>query len=259
MIETKNLSYTYPDGTRALSNIDLHIRSGETVLIAGPNGSGKSTLARHFNALLLPTEGEVLVEGVPTHRDELRARLLVGMVFQNPDDQIVGTTVGSDIAFGPENLGLSTHEIEERVEEAIHLMGLEELRDRSPHLLSEGQKRKVAIAGVLAMRPECLVLDDPLSGLDLPSISSLTHELTKLKERGYTIVFLSHRMEGLWRLANRLMIMNGGRIVEEGAPSELLLEGIGRYGIGEPASWKALRALRGRIDIEDLMGDNDEP
>lgn len=259
MIRTKNLSYTYPNGTLALTNINLHIQSGETLLIVGPNGSGKSTLARHFNALLLPTKGEVLVEGIPTHRDELHARLLVGMVFQNPDDQIVGNTVSNDIAFGPENLGLSVHEIDERVNEAIHVMGLEELRNQSPYLLSEGQKRKVAIAGVLAMRPECIVLDDPLSGLDQPSISSLTHELTKLKERNYTIIFLSHRTQGLWRLADRLMIMNEGRIVKEGVPSNILQDGIRRYGISEPSSWKALRALRGQIDIEELVRGDNEP
>lgn len=244
MIEVENLSFRYPDGTQALSHVDLNIRSGEMVLIAGPNGSGKTTLARHFNALYLPTEGSVLVKGVPTYQDELHARLHVGMVFQNPDDQIVGSTVEKDIAFGPENLGLSPSEIRERVDEAIEITGISDLRDKSPYLLSEGQKRRVAIAGVLAMKPECIIFDEPLSGLDLPSRTSLIDELAKLKGLGYTLVVLCTDLEDVWCLADRLVLMRDGSIVKEGKPSELILEGVENHGVREPVIFKLFRALR---------------
>lgn len=244
MIEVENLSFRYPDGTRALSHVHLNIQSGETVLIAGPNGSGKTTLARHFNALYLPTEGSVRVKGVPTHQDELHARLHVGMVFQNPDDQIVGSTVENDIAFGPENLKLSPSDVGERVEEAIQIMRLNDLRDRSPHLLSEGQKRRVAIAGVLAMKPECIVFDELLSGLDLPSRTSLIDELIKLKGLGYTLVVLCTDLEDIWCLADRLVIMRNGSIVKKGNPSKLILKGVESHGVREPVIFKLFRSLR---------------
>ncbi len=245
MIEVEDLSFMYPDGTQALSHVSLDIQSGETVLIAGPNGSGKSTLARHFNALYLPTEGSVRVKGVSTYQDELHARIHVGMVFQNPDDQIVGSTVEKDIAFGPENLGLSPSEVKERVEEVIQLMGLGDLRGKSPHLLSEGQKRRVAIAGVLAMKPGCIVFDELFSGLDLPSRTSLIDELVKLKGLGYTLVVFCTDLEDVWCLADRLMIMENGGIVKEGKPLELILEGVENHGVCEPAIFKLFRAFRG--------------
>lgn len=244
MIDVEDLSFRYPDGTLALSHVHLNIQSGETVLIAGPNGSGKTTLARHFNALYLPTEGSVRVKGVPTNQDEFHARLHVGMVFQNPDDQIVGSTVENDIAFGPENLKLSPSEVGERVEEAIQIMGLSDLKNRSPHLLSEGQKRRVAIAGVLAMKPECIVFDELLSGLDLPSRTSLIDELIKLKNLGYTLVVLCTDLEDIWTLADRLVIMMDGNIVKEGKPSELILEGVESHGVREPVIFKLFRALK---------------
>ncbi|KXA97041.1 hypothetical protein AKJ37_03875 [candidate division MSBL1 archaeon SCGC-AAA259I09] len=249
MIAVDNVSYTYPEGTRALSGVDLRVRDGENLLIAGPNGSGKSTLAYHLNGLLLPTKGEVLVKGVPTRGNEKHARLHVGMVFQNPDDQIVGNTVREDVAFGPENLGLPRSEVEERVEEAMETMELRDFEDKSPHLLSGGQKRRVSIAGVLAMRPECLVLDDPLAGLDLGAAASVFRELAKLGERGYTIVTLSHRLERLWRLADRIIVLNEGRIVRMGTPSELFSDGVEGLGIGMPASWMVLRALCGEMNF----------
>lgn len=238
MIELKNVSFTYPDGTKALSNMSLNVESGETMLIAGPNGSGKSTVARHLNALYLPDDGSVLVKGVPTHEDESHARLHVGLVFQNPDDQIVGNTVKEDIAFGPENLNLSPSEVEDRVETSLKIMKLNELKEKSPHLLSEGQKKRVAIAGVLAMNPECIVFDELLTGLDLPSQTSLLKKLKNLKELGHTLILLCTTLEEVWQLADRLVIMQNGTIVRKGDPSKIIEDGLENYGIRQPPSSK---------------------
>lgn len=238
MIELENVSFKYPDGTEALSDVSLSVGSKETLLIAGPNGSGKSTVGRHLNALYLPEEGTVKVKGVPTHQDERHARIHVGLVFQNPEDQIVGSTVRDDIAFGPENLGLSSSEVEERVEESIRIMKLKDLKDKSPHLLSEGQKKRLAIAGVLAMKPECIVFDELLTGLDLPSQKSLFKELKNLKNLGHTIILLCTDLEEVWRLADRLVIMQNGKIVKEGEPFEVIQDGLERYGVREPSVFK---------------------
>lgn len=238
MIELENVSFKYPDGTEALSKVSLSIDAGETVLIAGPNGSGKSTVARHLNALYLPDRGSVFVKGVSTEEDERHARLHVGLVFQNPDDQIVGSTVRDDIAFGPENLGLSASKVEERVEEAVRVMRLNDLREKSPHLLSEGQKKRVAIAGVLAMKPKCIVFDELLTGLDLPSQTSLQRELKKLKELDHTLVLFCTTLEEVWRMANRLVIMQDGSIVKDGKPADVIEKGLERYGVRQPPAFR---------------------
>lgn len=251
MIKVENLSFKYSDGTRALSGIDLTIKSGETLIVAGSNGSGKSTLARHLNGLYLPTEGTVWVKGVSTKEDSSHALKHVGMVFQNSDDQIVDMTVEDDVAFGPENLGLSDREIEERIEEALETMRLSDLRDRSPYVLSGGQKKRLAIAGVLAMKPECVVLDEPLSGLDYPSEKSLLNELSKLRSQGYTLVITCTNLEDIWTLADRLVVLENGTIRKEGNPLELIFQGVEDLGVREPSIFKVLRTLREQKLVSD--------
>lgn len=257
MISLENVSFTYSDGTRALEEIDLKIEDGETLLILGPNGSGKSTLSRLLNGLILPTEGTVLIDGVPTESDDLHARKKVGLVFQNPDDQIVCNSVEEDVSFGPENLGLNREEIEARVNSSIEALGLDDLREKSPFLLSGGQKKKVAIAGVLAMKPEYIVFDDPLSGLDYPSISDLLDEMAKLKRKGYTQVILSHRADKVWRLADGVVVLEGGKIERVGELSEFAFKGLSQYGIDAPSAWKVLHILSGQSDIEDSLEGED--
>ncbi len=224
MIETKGLTFSYskekPLENLALQGIDFKVKKGEYVAIIGHNGSGKSTLARHFNALLLPDKGEVLVKGVSTKEagEVYHIRQCVGMVFQNPDNQIVATTVEEDVAFGLENLGLPPPEIRQRVEEALQLVGMSELCHCVPHLLSGGQKQRLAIAGVVAMRPECLVLDEPTAMLDPCGRAEVLELIERLnKEEGITIIYITHFMEEV-RDANRLVAMKDGRIVLEGSP-----------------------------------------
>lgn len=261
MIHIRDATYRYPDGTLAVGSLDLRVERGRALLLAGPNGSGKSTAARLMNGLLKPTSGDVLVDGVSTSKDDLRSRRRVGLVFQEAEDQIVADTVERDVAFGPENLGLPRAEVEERVEEALRLTGLEELRDRSPHLLSGGQRRRVALAGVMAMRPECVVLDEPLSGLDAPSRDSLLAELERLREKGFTLVIISQELTGLWRLVDEMAVMRDGELVEQGDPLDVVLRGVERYGVREPAEAPILRALRSDgvgdeelrdVDMEDV-------
>jgi len=226
-ITTRGLSYSYetPAGAvEALKEVDLDIFSGEHIAIIGPNGSGKSTLLKHFNALLTPARGEVRVEGLST--DEAAnvnsIRQTCGMVLQNPDNQLVATTVEEDVAFGPENLGLAPAEVRSRVDEALETVRIGYLTDAAPHLLSGGQKQKVAIAGILAMRPSCLLLDEPTSLLDPQGeqeVMSLVNRLNQ--EEGITVVHVTHTMEEAAQ-ANRILVMNEGKIVHKGDPWEVL-------------------------------------
>ncbi len=226
LIELRDVSYVYRKGTpeevRALDRVNLRIRPGEFVALVGANGSGKSTLARLLNALLLPTEGEVRVAGLdprdPRHLWEIRRR--VGMVFQNPDNQIVATVVEEDVAFGPENLGLPPEEIVERVEWALRVVGMLEHRHREPHLLSGGQKQRVAIAGVLAMRPQCLVLDEATTMLDPQGRREVLETVHRLRAEGMTILLITHDMEEAAQ-ADRVVVLSQGRIVLDGPPPEV--------------------------------------
>ncbi|MDR5693933.1 MAG: energy-coupling factor transporter ATPase [Armatimonadota bacterium] len=226
LIKIRNLRHVYNPGTPeevlALDGISLEIREGEFVAIVGANGSGKSTLAKHLNALLLPTEGEVLIAGMDTRRPEYlwEIRQQVGMVFQNPDNQIVATVVEEDVAFGPENLGLPPEEIRRRVEEALRAVHLEELRHHEPHLLSGGQKQRVAIAGILAMRPRCIVLDEATSMLDPQGQQEVLATVRRLNAEGITIVFITHSMDEA-ALASRVLVMDKGHIVLDGPPQEV--------------------------------------
>ena len=229
LIELKNVTFTY-DGDdeeekrqSALTDIDLTINKGEFVAVLGHNGSGKSTLAKLCNAVYEPTEGTVTVKGIVSGSEENddKIRRVVGMVFQNPDNQIVATIVEDDVAFGPENLGIEPKEIRKRVDDALKSVNMYELRHREPHKLSGGQKQRVAIAGVLAMQTECILLDEPTAMLDpmgRAEVMSTVHRLNK--ELGITVVLVTHFMEEAVG-ADRIVVMDSGRIVMDGTPAEV--------------------------------------
>jgi energy-coupling factor transport system ATP-binding protein len=227
-IEIDNVSHIYKtdqteSGVEALSEVSISIEKGSFVVILGRNGSGKSTLARLMNALLLPSEGVVLVKGINT-RDEKsiwEIRRTTGMVFQNPDNQIVGTIVEEDVAFGPENLGIQPAKIRQRVDEALKLVGMSKNKKDSPHLLSGGQKQRVAIAGILAMKPECIVLDEATSMLDPNGRKEVMAVLKKLnREEKITIVHITHNMDEACA-ADRVIVVDDGRVVVDGTPREV--------------------------------------
>ncbi|MEJ2656075.1 MAG: ABC transporter ATP-binding protein [Desulfobacterales bacterium] len=233
IIEIKNLSHRFADGTMGLKNINLSIPEGAFVVIAGMNGSGKTTLLRHLNGLLLPTSGTVYLAGVPVSENLVRSRQMVGMVFQDADSQIVCETVFDDVAFGPENLRLEQVEIERRVMRALKTVDLFDHKDKSPHLLSGGEKRRLAIAGILAMEPKVLVFDEPFSSLDYPGVKQVLRQILSLCEAGHTILVAAHDLEGVIAHADRLVIMNGGSVVRDGLPAQLLGE-LETFGIREP-------------------------
>jgi len=253
-IKVKGLTYVYnsggPSEQVALTGVELEIKKGEFLALVGPNGSGKSTLARHFNALLTPTEGKVLVDGMDTRQAEYlwEIRQRVGMVFQNPDNQIVSSLVEEDVAFGAENLGLPPSEVRARVDEALRLTGLSEYRNHAPHLLSGGQKQRLAIAGVLAMRPDCLVLDEPSAMLDPSGRRELMDILTRLnRSGGVTVVLVTHDMEEA-AAADKVLIMSGGRPVREGTPAEVFADEqlLRDVGLELPVAAKIAHRLRRR-------------
>lgn len=253
-IKVRDLTYIYRQGgpaeSAALSGVALDIKKGEFVALVGPNGSGKSTLARHFNALLQPVEGTVLVDGMDTRRPEClwEIRQRVGMVFQNPDHQIVGSLVEEDVAFGAENLGLPPSEVRARVNEALHLTGLYAYRNHAPHLLSGGQKQRLAIAGVLAMRPDCLVLDEPSAMLDPSGRRELMEILIRLnRSGGVTVILVTHDMEEA-AAADKIMIMSGGRLVRTGTPAEVFADGrlLQDAGLELPVAAEIAHGLRRR-------------
>ncbi len=221
IISFKNVHYTYPgDELESLCGIDLDIERGQFVAVLGHNGSGKSTLAKHMNAILVPDEGQVLIDGVDT-ADEARlldVRRRVGMVFQNPDNQIVANVVEDDVAFAPENLGVPPEEIRRRVDAALKQVGMYELREHAPHLLSGGQKQRVAIAGILAMQPEIIALDEPTAMLDPQGRQEVISTVTRLcREEGMTVVLITHHMDECIN-ADRLIVMSNGHIAADGTP-----------------------------------------
>ena len=227
MIDVNHMSHIYTDengnDVRALDDVNLSIKRGEFVCIIGTNGSGKSTLAKHFNVLLQPSEGHVNVCGFDT-RDEAHIwdiRQHVGMVFQNPDNQIVAAVVEEDVAFGPENLGIPSDEIRKRVDAALEAVNMTEYREHGPHLLSGGQKQRIAIAGVLAMKPDCIVLDEPTAMLDPKGRREVLETVHKLnKEEGITIVYITHFMEEAVT-ADRVVVMKNGVKLHDGTPREI--------------------------------------
>ncbi|MCR5026138.1 MAG: ATP-binding cassette domain-containing protein [Methanobrevibacter sp.] len=216
---TKNLSYTYPDGTHALRNVNMDIEKGLKVAIMGPNGAGKSTLFSHFNGLTEPTSGHLELEGERMQYDKkslLEIRQRVGIVFQDPNDQLFAPTVKEDVAFGPMNLGLGYEEVEKRVDEALEMVEMKEFKDKTPHHLSGGQQKRVAIAGIIAMRPEIMILDEPTAGLDPQGVDKVLEILNKLNEEGMTIVISSHDIEMVNSFADKIFVLYKGQIIDSG-------------------------------------------
>ena len=219
-VETINLTYTYSDGTKALENINFSVEKGENIALLGPNGAGKSTLLHHFNGLLMPTAGKVYVlenEVTKKNLDEIRQK--VGLVFQDPDDQLFARTVSQDVAFGPTNLGLNRQEIEERVKWALEVTELTGLENKAPQNLSTGQKKRAAIAGVLAMKPEIIILDEPMANLDPRTSSKVLNLLRQLnQELGLTLMIATHDVDLVPLFADQICILNKGRIALQGTP-----------------------------------------
>ena len=214
------------DTQRAVDGVDLDIQPGEFVAVLGHNGSGKSTFAKHINALLLPTEGTIWIDGIDTAKEpELwKVRQKAGMVFQNPDNQIIGTVVEEDVGFGPENMGISTGDIWKRVDESLAKTGMTAYRHHSPNKLSGGQKQRVAIAGVMAMRPQCIVLDEPTAMLDPNGRKEVLRAVRKLnEEKGVTVILITHYMEEVV-FADRVFVMDNGKLVMQGTPREIFSE-----------------------------------
>lgn len=223
-LSTKNLSYTYPDGTHALKNINMDIYKGQKVAIMGPNGAGKSTLFSHFNGLTEPTSGHVEIDGKAIKYDKdtlLEVRQKVGIVFQDPNDQLFAPTVKEDVAFGPMNLGLDYEEVEKRVSEALTMVGMEQYMDKTPHHLSGGQQKRVAIAGIIAMRPEIMILDEPTAGLDPEGVEKVLDILDNLNKEGMSIVISSHDIEMVNEFAEKIFVLNNGEILESGDKHEI--------------------------------------
>ena len=252
IIQTRDLRfcYTAAEGVAptVLDGVDLEIEPGSFVAVLGHNGSGKSTLAKHMNAILLPTGGTVYVDGIDT-ADEARlldVRRTVGMVFQNPDNQIVANVVEEDVAFAPENLGVPSEEIRRRVDEALKLVGMYEFREHAPHLLSGGQKQRVAIAGVIAMQPRCIVLDEPTAMLDPIGRAEVMRTIRDLnRSSGVTVVLITHHMDEAAQ-ADRLVVMQKGKIVADGPPRQVFqqVEQLKAVGLTVPETTELLWQLR---------------
>ena len=252
MIRTDALSFSYPveEGQRrttALEDVTLSIEKGSFVVVLGHNGSGKSTLAKHFNAVLLPSGGAVYVEGMNTQDEDLllEIRRRVGMVFQNPDNQIVANVVEEDVAFAPENLGVPTAEIRRRVDDALAAVGMTEFARHAPHLLSGGQKQRVAIAGVIAMEPECIVLDEATAMLDPAGRREVLDTVHRLnRQRGITVVHITHHMA---EDADRVIVMNDGVVAMDGTPRDIFsrVEELRSLGLAAPDTVELLHRLNG--------------
>lgn len=223
IIEIKNLSFQYEGSSKkVLKNLNIDIKEGEFVCVLGHNGSGKSTLAKLINAQYIPTEGDILVGNMNTKDDDSLwdIREMCGMVFQNPDNQLVATIVEEDVAFGPENLGVPREELRKRVDDCLELVGMSEYKRHSPALLSGGQKQRIAIAGILAMNPKCLLMDEPTAMLDPQGRKDILDTVLKLREMGKTIIHITHYMEECVH-ADRIIVINEGEVVLEGTPREV--------------------------------------
>ena len=264
IISFKNVHFTYPgDDQESLCGIDLDIAAGSFVAVLGHNGSGKSTLAKHMNAILVPDEGQVLIDGIDTADEDrvIDVRRTVGMVFQNPDNQIVANVVEDDVAFAPENLGVPPEEIRRRVDEALKQVDMYDFRMPAPHLLSGGQKQRVAIAGVIAMQPRIIALDEPTAMLDPQGRAEVIGTITKLcRENGMTVVLITHHMDECVG-ADRLIVMSNGHIVADGTPKDVFADValMDREGLSVPATVRLMHELRDagwalpedELDVED--------
>ena len=269
IIEFQNVSFRYDSEEEGVQlplvaeNLNLQIHEGEFVAILGHNGSGKSTLAKLTNAILLPTSGKVLVDGMDTNDENLKIKIrqTVGMVFQNPDNQIVATIVEEDVAFGPENLGVEPKEIRRRVDESLKAVGMYEFRKREPHRLSGGQKQRVAIAGIIAMLPRCIVLDEPTAMLDPRGRQEVMSTMLKLnREMGMTVVFITHFMDEAVQ-ADRVVVMDDAKIIMDGKPKEVFkqVERLEEIGLDVPQPTKLAQLLRQEgYDLPDDILDVDE-
>ena len=267
IIQLKNVSYVYNPGTpfekSALEDISLDIAEGDFIGLICHTGSGKSTLVQHLNGLIKPTSGEIIVDGQSLSDKETKMKKIrqkVGLVFQYPEHQLFEETIYKDIAFGPKNLGLSEEEIDSRVRRAMELVGLdfEELKERSPFELSGGQKRRVAIAGVIAMKPKVLILDEPTAGLDPQGRDDILDEIRKLYEKeNITIILVSHSMEDIARLVNRTIVMHKGKIAIDGTTREVFSrsEELEKMGLGIPQITKFMKRFKekGHIIREDVL------
>ena len=252
ILETKDLHFRYDEeegpSPVVLDGVDLQIQAGTFVAVLGHNGSGKSTLAKHMNAILLPTGGKVYVDGMDTADEEklMDIRRTVGMVFQNPDNQIVANVVEEDVAFAPENLGVPPEEIRRRVDDALKAVGMYEYREHAPHLLSGGQKQRVAIAGVIAMQPRCIVLDEPTAMLDPIGRSEVLKTIKELnRTSGVTVVLITHHMDEAAQ-ADRLVVMSKGKVIADGAPREVFkqVEKLKEVGLTVPETTELLWELQ---------------
>ena len=253
IITVENLAYAYPDldgqkGTQVFENLNLTIESGSFVAILGTNGCGKSTLAKHFNSILLPSGGKVYVNGIDTSdlTRIMAVRRCVGMVFQNPDNQIVANVVEEDVAFGPENLGVAAPEIRRRVDRALKQVGMYEYREHAPHLLSGGQKQRVAIAGIIALEPKCIVLDEPTAMLDPRGRADVMQTVEKLnREKGITVVLITHHMDEAAQ-AQRVIVLDKGKVAADGTPKQVFaqVEMLHKLGLAAPDSVELCWALR---------------
>ena len=260
MLQTEHLTFAYPaeEGesapTAALEDVTLSVEKGSFVVVLGHNGSGKSTLAKQMNAVLLPCGGTVYVDGMDTKQEALllEIRRRVGMVFQNPDNQIVANVVEEDVAFAPENLGIPTEELRRRVDDALAAVGMSEFTRHAPHLLSGGQKQRVAIAGVIAMAPECVVLDEATAMLDPSGRREVLSAIRALnRERGITVVLITHHMDEALN-ADRLIVMNDGRLAMDGTPAEVFtqVDALRAMGLAAPDTVELLYGLRqGGMDV----------
>jgi len=266
IIRIENVKYKYDkeDNTYAVDGVNLDIRKGEFTAIIGHNGSGKSTLAKLINSLLLPVEGKIYVKGMDTSDDSKLwdIRQTAGMVFQNPDNQLVATIVEEDIAFGPENQGVEPEEIRRRVDDALNAVGMYEFRKRPPHMLSGGQKQRIAIAGILALNSNCIILDEPTAMLDPSGRKEVMETLGKLKEQGKTILLITHYMDEAVQ-ADRVVIMDKGNIKLDGTPKEVFrnIDEIKRFGLDVPQVTELAQALAKEglnipydtIDVKELV------
>ncbi len=253
IIKVDNLAFSYPDldggeGVKVFEDLDLTIEEGSLVAVLGTNGCGKSTLAKHFNSILLPTGGKVFVCGMDTSDPDklMSVRRRVGMVFQNPDNQIVANVVEEDVAFGPENLGIASPEIRHRVDKALKQVGMYDYREHAPHLLSGGQKQRIAIAGVIAMAPKCIVLDEPTAMLDPRGRREVLDTVIQLnREKGITVVLITHHMDEAAR-CGRVVVLHKGKVAADGTPQQVFsqIEVLHGIGLAAPETVELCHALK---------------
>ena len=244
LIRLESVTHRFRDGAIGIEHVNLTVRRGEFLIIAGRNGSGKTVLMKHLNGLLEPTEGTVLYKGIPIKTNLSEVRQKVGLVFQNPDTQIISHTVREEVAFGPENLLLPREEIDKRTARVLAEMEMTDLAERNTATLSGGEKRKLTIAGIAVMRPEILILDEPFTGLDLEGVREALQQILRLHHAGTTILLITHELEHAAAYANRLVILEEGKIAEDGKPKELM-DRVERYGVKNP--------FKTAVDIEGAL------